>query len=76
MIERSWNKDDAQQSDAVTWRYSVKTVFLKISQNTRGKNLCQSLFFNKVAEKEIQTQVYSCEFWEIFKNTFFITHVR
>ena len=32
-----------------------------------GKHLCQSLFFNK----ETLAQVFSCEFCEISKNTFF-----
>ena len=44
-----------------------------------GKNLGQGLFFNKVAglrpttlfEKESLAQLFSCEFCEIFKNTFF-----
>ena len=42
-----------------------------------GKHLCQSLFFNKVAEtcnvikKEALAQVFSCIFCEISKNTFF-----
>ena len=43
-----------------------------------GKDLCQSLFFNKVAgaacnfiKKETLAQVFSFEFYEIFKNTFF-----
>ena len=43
-----------------------------------GKNLCQSLFFNKVAgaaynfnKKEALAQVFSCEFSDISKNTFF-----
>ena len=43
-----------------------------------GKHLCQSLFFNKVAgqacnfiKKETLAQVFSCEFCEISKNTFF-----
>ena len=38
-----------------------------------GNNLCQSLFFNKVADlkKETLAQVFSCEFCEIFKDTFF-----
>ena len=31
-----------------------------------GKHLCQSLFFNKV----VLTQMFSCEFYNIFKNTF------
>ena len=44
-----------------------------------GKHLCQSPFFNKVADlrpatlfkKETLAQVFSCEFWGICKNTFF-----
>ena len=39
-----------------------------------GKHLCQSLFFNKVfnfIKKETLAQVYSCEFCEISKSTFF-----
>ena len=44
-----------------------------------GKHLCQSLFFNKVADlrpqvcdfikKETLEQVFSCGFYEISKNT-------
>ena len=48
--------------------------FSKFTQN----HLCQSLFFNKVAgsacnfmKKETLAQVFSCEFSEISKNTFF-----
>ena len=43
-----------------------------------GKHLWQSLFFNKVAGlmlvtlvKETLAQVFSCEFWEIFKDHLF-----
>ena len=39
-----------------------------------GRHLCQSLFFNKVAGpkgEETLTQVFSCEFCEISKNSFF-----
>ena len=44
-----------------------------------GKDLCQSLFFNKATDlrpatllkKEALAQVVSCEFCEISKNTFF-----
>ena len=44
-----------------------------------GKHLCQSLFFNKVvglrqatlSKKETLAQVFSSEFCEIFKDTFF-----
>ena len=51
-----------------------------------GKHLCQSFSFNKVAglrpqvcnliKKETLTQVFSCEFCEIFKNTFFTEDLR
>ena len=47
-----------------------------------GKHLHQGLFFNKVAggacnfiKKETQAQVFSCEFCEIFKNTFLTDHL-
>ena len=36
-------------AEAVVWRFSVKKVFLKISQNSQRKNLCWRLFFSKVA---------------------------
>ena len=48
-----------------------------------GKHLSQGLFFNKVSglrsatlnKKETPAQVFSCEFCEISKNTFFIEHL-
>ena len=46
---------------------SVKKLFLKISQNSQ-ENTCVGASFIK---KETQTQVFFCEFCEIFKNTFF-----
>ena len=43
----------------------------------RGKHLCQSLFFNKVAgvlelylKNPMAQEVFSCEFYKISKNTF------
>ena len=46
------------------------------------RHLCQSLFFNKVAgaacnfiKRETLAQVFSCEFYEISKNTFFTEHL-
>ena len=55
-----------------------KKCVLRNFTKLTGKHLCQSLFFNKVAgacnfiEKETLAQVFSCEFCEISKNTFFI----
>ena len=64
-------------------RCSVEKMFLEISQNSQ-ENTCQSLFFNKVGglrpmacnfiKKETLVQVFSCEFCEISKSTFFIEH--
>ena len=46
-----------------------------------GKHLCQSLFFNKVADlkyikKETLAQLFSCEFLQNSKNTFFTEHLQ
>ena len=62
------------------YRSSLPEMFCKkgIPKNFTkftGKHLCRSLFFNKVAglrlKKESPAQVFSCEFCEISKNTFF-----
>ena len=71
--------------EAATKGVLSKKLFLKIPQNSK-KNTCASLFSNKVAknsysnflnkvEKQILAQVFSCEFCEIFKNTFFTEHL-
>ena len=60
-------------------RSSVRKGVLRNFAKLTGKHLCQSLFFNKVAglrpatllKKETLAQVFSCEFCEISKNTFF-----
>ena len=52
----------------------IKGVLINFAKFT-GKHLCQSLFLNKVA-KETLAPVFSCEFCEIYKNTFFYgTHL-
>ena len=58
-----------------------KGVFRNFAKFT-GKHLCQNLFFNKVAgggacnfiKQETLAQVFSYEFCEISKNTFFTEH--
>ena len=42
-------------------------MFLEISQNSQ-ENACASLSF--FIKKETPAQVFSCEFYDIFKNTF------
>ena len=53
-------------------RGSVKNGVLRNFVKFTGKHLCQSLFFNKV---QTLAQVFSCEFCEISKNTFFTEHL-
>ena len=62
----------------LTFRSSHPGVFykkgvLKNFAKFTGKHQCQSLFFNK---KETLAQVFSCEYCEIFKNTFYAEHLR
>ena len=59
-------------------RCSIKKGGLTNFGKFTGKHLCHSLFFNKVSglacnfiKKETLAQVFSCQFWEISKNTFF-----
>ena len=66
-----------KQPPEVFYQKSVLRDFTKFT----GKHLCQSLSFNKVAGlssatflKKRLAQVFSCEFYEIFKNNFFTEH--
>ena len=66
-----------KQPPEVFYKKSVLRDFTKFT----GKHLCQSLSFNKVAGlssatflKKRLAQVFSCEFYEIFKNNFFTEH--
>ena len=55
---------------------SVKKDILRSFAKFTWKHLYRSLFINKILEikKETPTQIFSCEFNEIFKNTFFTEH--
>ena len=61
---------------------SMKKSVLRSFTKFTGKDLCQSLFFNKVAGlrpatllKETLAHVFYSEFCEISKNTFFTEHL-
>ena len=58
-----------KQPPEVFYKKGVLKNFAKFT----GKHQCQSLFFNK---KETLAQVFSCEYCEIFKNTFYAEHLR
>ena len=51
-----------------------KKGILKISKKLTGKHLCHGLFvqaeFSNFIKKETMTQVFSCEYWDIFKSNF------
>ena len=47
-----------------------KKVFLKLSQNSQEAEACNFI------KKETLAQVFSCDFCEISKNTFFTDHLR
>ena len=62
--------------EVVAQTCSVKKVYLEISQNSQ-ENICARVsFLIKLAcnfiKKETLAQVFSCEFWEISKNTPFL----
>ena len=57
----------------------MKKVFLKVAKNSQ-ENTCARVSFAALAcnfiKKETLVQVFSCEFFEIFKNIFFMEHLR
>ena len=68
--------------ETVTRRCSVKMVPLKITQNSQESISVRVSFLIRLQvkacnfiKKETLTQVFSCEFGEIFKNTFFIEYL-
>ena len=72
---------EAVHSEAVVRRYSVKKLFLKISQNSQENTCAKSLFFNKVQacnfiKKETLVQMFSFKCCQTSKNTFFIEYLR
>ena len=59
-------------SGAAIRRCFVKKLFLKISQNSQESTCARVSFLAcNFIKKEALTQVFPCEFCEIFKNTFF-----
>ena len=63
-----------RDAEAVVRKCSVKEVFLKILQNSQENTCARASFLIKLQfiKKQTLAQVFSCEFCELFKNTFFI----
>ena len=64
-------------------RYSIKKDVLKSFTIFTGKHLCWSLFLITLQAFRLETllkgtptQVFSCEYCEIFKNSYFEEHLR
>ena len=57
--------------EAVAQTCFVKKVFLEISQNWQENTCARFSFLIKLQAGETLAHVSSCEFCEIFKNTFF-----
>ena len=79
LLDKLWSLLSMKSRSGRPEVFCEKSVLRIFTQST-GKHLCQSLFFNKVAglnfiKKETLAQVFSCEFCEISKNTFFIEHL-
>ena len=69
-------KLSGQMTETVGQRYSVKKMFLEISQNSQ-QNTCARVSLSKLQaeacnfiKKETLAQVFSSEFCEVSKNTF------
>ena len=61
--------------EAITRRRSVKKDVLRNFAKFTAKHLSRVSFFNKVTGLNL-TQVFSCEFCEIFKTLFLTEHLR
>ena len=78
-----WKPETVRSS---RWRWSVKQGVLKNFTNFTGKNLCWTLFIIlknicerlllKFISRETRTHVFSCEFRELFKSTYFVEDLQ
>ena len=64
-------KDLNLKLEAVVRRCSVEKVFLEILQSSQENTCARISFVINFIKKETLAQVFSCEFREIFKSTFF-----
>ena len=64
------------ESEAATEGVLWKKVFLKISQNSQENTCAGARPATLLTKKLWLAQVFSCEFCEVFKNTFFTEHLR
>ena len=56
--------------------YSLKVIFLKVFQISQDNTYDGASFLCHFINKETPVQVFSFEFWEIFKSTYFAEHLQ
>ena len=61
--------------EATTGGVLLKKMYLKISQNLQENTYVKVSFLIKLTKKETLAHMFSCEFCEISKNTFFTEHL-
>ena len=79
MLIQTFDQRVTRRTETFTQKCFVKKLLLKISQNSK-ENACVWVSFLIKLQAETQyfikeqtlAQVFSCEFREIFKNTFFL----
>ena len=79
MLRNYYLGNHSKQKLFVSYQTFLPKVFCKKSvprnfAKFTGKYLCQIIFFYKVDKKETLAEVFSGEFCEISKNTFFTEH--
>ena len=69
-----------EHTEAVILRCSVKKVFLEISQNLQEKTCARVSFLGlrpaTLLKQRLWHRCFSCEYYEISKNTFFKEHLQ
>ena len=80
-VLKYWSAEVLVYWSSHRWCFVKEDIHNNFAKFT-GKHLCRSLCFKKslevcnVIKKETLAQVFSCEFCEISKNTFFTEHLR
>ena len=83
VIQNFWRKHYDQWTEAATKGVLCKKVFLEISQSSQENIRVRVSFLVKLPglrpavfiKKQALAKVFSCEFYETFKNTFFTEHL-
>ena len=61
-------------------RCSLKKAIIKIFRTFTGKHLCRKLFCRSLGlqlySKDTPRQMFSCEYYKAFKNTYFEEHLQ